>query len=391
MSARKVLYVIAQLGSGGTESQLLHLVRRIDRSRFEPEIATFTAGGTLSAAFAAECPVHTLPKRPIDEPKVMGSLCRLIRKLRPSILHTCLFPANWRGCIAGRLSRVPVVIGSVRNVSTWMGPSSRLVERSATWGADAVIVNAPAVGRYMVDVVRVRADRLRLIPNGVDTTTFRPRREGDIDVRSAIWGGERVEVIGSVMSLTGKKNPRMLVEAARRVVEVRPSARFVLAGEGPLRGSIEEWIASSDLHGKFRLLGFRDDTPDLIRSFDVLALTSDREGMPNIVLEAMATGIPVAGTAVGGTVDLVREEETGKLVPPGDASALADALLSILRDREAASRMGEAARRIVRADFAMERMVERTMGLYDELLSRGARESVARPAGAAERSQGVLG
>jgi glycosyltransferase involved in cell wall biosynthesis len=286
---------------------------------------------------------------------------------------------------------VPVLIGSVRNVGTWMGPARRFVERASTAFADAVIVNAPAVGRYMIDVVGVRADRLRLIPNGVDTSTFRPRRDGDPDLRTAIWGGEPAEVVGCVMSLTEKKNPRMLVEAARRVVEARPSARFLLAGEGPLRGSIEAAIASSGLSGRFRLLGFRNDTPDLIRSFDVLALTSDREGLPNIVLEAMATGIPVVATGVGGAVDLVREDETGRIVPPGDAGALAEALLGIIRDREAARRMGEAARRIVLTEFAMERMVERTMGLYDELLSRGANERVPRPAGAAERSPEVPG
>lgn len=372
MAPVRILYLIAQLGAGGTESQLLHLLRRLDRDLYSPEVVTFTAGGALRREFQEASPVKILPKSRFTEPLALLRLVGLLRRRRPAILHTLLFPSNWRGALAGRLATVPVVIGSVRNVSTWMGPASRAVERAATSLADAVVVNAEAVGRFMIREVGAREDRLRLIPNGVDLQAFSPRDGGASALRSELWGrGERI-VVGAVMSLSTKKNPYLLLESAARVIEKRPDARFLIAGEGPLRAGLEERIRGLDLDGKVKLLGVRRDVPEILRSLDLLTLTSDREGCPNVVLEAMATGLPVAATAVGGTPDLVEDGVSGRLVPPGDGEALAAAILDILSDPARTRGMGEAGLRRAREGFGMESMVRRTTGLYEELTRRAA-------------------
>lgn len=382
----RTLYLIAQLGAGGTESQLLHLIRRLDRRRYSPELVTFTARGTLEGEFASLCPVHFIEKSRMTEPFAILRLVGLLRRVRPQILHTLLFPANWRGALAGRLAGAPVIVGSVRNLSTWMGPVSRAMERAATRWADAVIVNASAVGRFMEAEVGVRKDRLRLIPNGVDLDAYRPALDDERSRRRAADGSGSGEVIGAVMSLTSKKNPGMLVDAAAKVVAERPQARFLVAGEGPLRRALEERIALRGLDGRFTLLGLRRDVPELLRTFDLLALTSDREGCPNVVLEAMASGVPVVATAVGGTPDLIDEGVTGRLIPPGDAGALASAILRILRDPPAREGMARAALEHVRSGFGLDAMVARTAALYEELLSGGAGSRADQPVPGAVRA-----
>ncbi len=379
-SPTKILYVIAQLTLGGTERQLLQLIERLDRTRFSPEVVAFNPGGPLEGSFASTATLHMLPKRPLTEAKVLLSLASLMRRIRPAIVHTSLFPANWRGALAGTLAGAPHLVASVRNMGDWMGPARRAMERLAARRADAVVVNSAAVGRFLTEAVGVPPRKLRLVPNGVDLDAFRPRRDTDPDLRSELWGGEPVEVVGAVMSLTPKKNPALLLEAAARVTARRPSTRFVIAGDGALRSDLESKIVALRLQGKVRLLGLRRDVPDVLRALDLLALTSEREGCPNAVLEAMATGVPAVATDVGGTADLILDGVTGRLVPPADPDALARALLEILSTPDLARRMGRSALDRARTEYGIHRMVERTERIYEDLLAHaGAERSLVRP------------
>jgi len=327
-------------------------------------VVTFTPGGALESGFREVCPVHVLPKSAATEARVLLDLARILARPPAALLHASLFPANWRGALVATLNRRLPFIASVRNLTDWMGSGRRFVEGLVLRRAQAVIVNSEAIARDLVAHGGVRRRNLHVIPNGVDLDRFHPAerapRPGE--------GSESDEVIvGAVMSLTRKKNPGLLVEAARRVISARPATRFVVAGDGPLRGEMLARIAAAGLEGRFHLAGLRRDVPDFLRSIDMLALTSDREGLPNVVLEAMATGIPVVATSVGGTPEIVRDEVTGRLVPPGDPEAFARAVLTILGVRGAAVRMGEEGRRSAAA-FGVARMVERTEALYESVL-----------------------
>ncbi len=380
MSATKVLYVIGQLGVGGGERQLFQLIEGLDRSRYSAEVVTFRRGGQLEREFAALCPVHVLHKTRSTEVKVLALLATLIRKVRPVILHTYLFPSNWRGALAGRLSGVPLTVQFVGNLGVWMGPIRRAMERWATHAADAVIYEAPRIGQFLAERIKVRPDRLAMIPNGVNLGVYHPPADGPGPVRRELWPEDGIRIVGAVMSLLPKKNPLLMVESAARVVKQIPSARFFIAGDGPLREEVQKRIDELGMGSAFRLLGIRRDIPELLRNIDVLALCSDREGCPNVVLEAMASGLPVVATEAGGTDQLVKDGLTGRLVPIRDSEAYTRALLDVVGDPEKGRKMGGAGLQLVRERFSLERMVGTTQELYARLLQSSASAGRARGA-----------
>lgn len=368
MSTAKVLYVIGQLGVGGGERQLFQLIEGLDRTRYSAEVVTFTRGGLLEKDFAALCPVHVFHKTKATELSVLASLAGLIRTMRPGILHTYLFPSNWRGALAARTGRRPVTIQFVGNLGVWMGPIRRAMERWATRAADAVIFEAPRIGEFLADRIGVSRDRLVMIPNGVSLDLYHPSVDGPGPLRRTLWPEEGIRIFGAVMSLLPKKNPHLLVEAAARVLKQAPSARFFIAGDGPLREEVQERIDALGIGSSFRLLGIRRDIPEILRNIDALTLCSDREGCPNVVLEAMASGLPVVATEAGGTDQLVKDGVTGRLVPIRDVESYARALLEVAEDPAKARGMGSEGLRMVRERFSIQRMVETTQALYGRLL-----------------------
>jgi glycosyltransferase involved in cell wall biosynthesis len=371
VSPQRILYVIGQLGVGGGERQLFQLIEGLDQSRFAPELVSFEEGGHLEKEFARLCPVHVMHKTRATELKVFIALTRLLRKMRPRILHTYLFPSNWRGALAGSIAGGPITVQFVGNLGVWMGPARRTMERWATRAADAVIFEAPRIGEFLTQRIGVRKDRLSMIPNGVNLEVYHPAEAGwpgRAAIREELFKGEGLLIVGAVMSLLPKKNPFLLVDSAARVLKEIPRARFFIAGDGPLRSEVEERIREHGIGDKFRLLGIRRDIPELFRAIDMLALCSDREGCPNVVLEAMASGLPVVATYAGGTDQLVKDGENGRLVAIRDTDRFTEALTDLLDRPAAAALMGRKGLERVRENFSLQRMVDRTQELYEELL-----------------------
>jgi glycosyltransferase involved in cell wall biosynthesis len=170
-------------------------------------------------------------------------------------------------------------------------------------------------------------------------------------------------------SLTPKKAPRVFLEAAALVRASVPAARFLVVGDGPLRGDLEARARELGLSDAVRFAGESDDVPGVLAGVSVSVLTSVKEGCSNIVLETMAAGRPMVATAVGGNPELIVDGVTGFLVPVGDARAVADRVVRLLSDTALAARMGEAARERAFGEFGVERMVERTVAVYREHLS----------------------
>ncbi|HEU5300098.1 MAG TPA: glycosyltransferase, partial [bacterium] len=176
-----------------------------------------------------------------------------------------------------------------------------------------------------------------------------------------------VPVVGMIGRLVPDKDPVGFVAAARAVAGVLPEARFLVVGDGPLRPRVQEAVEREGLAGVVIMTGERPDIPELLATMDVVVLTSRWEGMPMVVLEAMASARPVVAPRLGGLTEVIEDGVTGRLTPPGDERAIAEAVIALLRDAPARRRMGEQGRARVRERFSLERMVAQTLAVYREV------------------------
>lgn len=345
----RILYLITELDPGGAEKALYHLVTRLDRRRFQPEVACLTGRGKVGQWIERQgIPVHYL------EMRLMG-LWALMAFGGFDVVHTFLFHANVLGRIVARLAGVRAVVSSVR-----VEEPRRLHQalNTLTWRlADRIVCVSESTARFFSQRTHADARRVVSIPNGVDASRFR-------------HGGRarpRRPVVVSVGRLESQKGYDMLIKAVKLCADGGVDAEFAIAGDGPQRQELEQKISGYALGGKVQFVGRTDDVSGLLAAADVFVSPSRWEGMPNVVLEAMAAGLPVVATAVGGTTELVVHGQTGLLVPPDDTRAMADALTALVSTPTYRRKLGKRARARVLKHFTWERNVAAFSALYDDL------------------------
>jgi glycosyltransferase involved in cell wall biosynthesis len=310
------------------------------------------------------------------ELRALVRLYRVMRQERPHVVHTHTAKAGFIGRLAARLARVPVVVHTFHGhvLHGYYSPLKthllRRMEHGLARLTDGVIAVSEQVKRDLVTYGVAAAEHIRVIPLGLELDPFLesdPCR-GGFRRELQLNGVERlVGIVGRIFPI---KNHRLFLEAAALVARENPAARFVVVGDGILRPEVERHAQESGIADRVIFTGWRRDLPGIYADLDVLAVTSNNEGTPVSAIEAMAAGCPVVATNVGGLPDLIREGETGYLVPPGDAPAAATALLRVLRQPEIARRMGETARKSVRERFSSQRLITDMERLYLELLGR---------------------
>lgn len=363
----RVLYVVGNFVAGGAERHLLELWRRLDRSRFEVEIACFRREGQFAAEVAAlGWPVRELGvgRRIYDARGVLG-LLRLVHhtlRFKPDVIHGYLFGPNLFAALAGRLCGVPAVVVAKRNVDAYETPRQVAVQRLA----HRLATHVTAVSRAVADTavaLGVPAGRITVIPNGVDSARFpeRPAEPG------ALGFNGHGPVIGSVGCLEARKDYGTLLEALAGLHARGLRFRVALVGDGRERPALEQQARVLGLAGCVHFLGERPDVERLLPEFDVFVLSSREEGIPNALLEAMAAGRAAVATAVGGTPEILEDGETGWLVPPRAPAALAAALAAALDDPAEAARRGAAARRFAREQLSIDAMARRHEAFYERV------------------------
>jgi glycosyltransferase involved in cell wall biosynthesis len=359
----RVLYVVGNFVAGGAERHLLELWRRLDREQFEIEIAVFRSEGQFAGEVEAlGWPVHDLGvPETIYTPSGWRGFARLLHRVlafRPDVIQGYLFGPNLFAALAGRLCRVPVVVVSKRNIDAFETPRQIAAQRLAHRLATHVVAVSVAVGETSV-ALGARRERVTVIPNGVDVERFAGALADPV-----VRGANGAPVVGSVGCLAARKDYPNLLDALALLEQRGRKFHAVLVGEGKEREALERQVERLGLGGRVRFLGERPDVERLLPGMDVFVLPSREEGIPNALLEAMAAGRPAVATAVGGTPEVMRDGETGWLVPPRDSAALAEALEAALRDPAEASRRGAAAQRAVRERMSIESMVEHHQRFY---------------------------
>ncbi len=368
-----VVYVIASMIVGGTQTHLLQVFRFLDRSAFSPHLVCLRSDGTLlDAVRELEVPVTTLGvsgsmKHPRD---LAGwwSLVRSLRRLRPAVVHGYLLRGNFYAATASRVARVPVVVTSKRGLHQPGSFSERLAVRISNSLSSAVTGNSPAVLDFTTRVEGAVRAPLVMIPSGIDTTRFDPRCATDLRADLGLQGQP---VVGTVTTFRPKKGYPMLFETFARVARARPDARLVVAGEARWQAEPRALAGKLGILDKTILLGKRSDMPQVYRTFDVFVLASRSEGMSNALLEAMAMKLPVVATAVGGNVTVLADGRFGRLVESGDDRAMASLVLALLDSESDRRVLGEAARRRVEDEYSAQGMVRQMERLYRALLGLG--------------------
>jgi L-malate glycosyltransferase len=364
-----IAVVMTSFEPGGTERQMIELIRRLDRSRWTVHVACFHAHGAWfgrvaeAAGSVTEFPVTSF--RRADVVRHLRAFVRWCRTHRPAIVHTTELYSNIFGLPAAALARVPIRIANRRELNPNKTAAQIALQRAAYTVAHQVVANSRAAAERLQQE-RVPLRKIALVPNGLDTGRFTAR----------VARGRLRRVI-IVANLRAEKGHDVLIEAARDVLQRFPDARFEIVGAGPQRESLIERVRAREVQHAFTFLGHREDVPDRLAAADIFVLPSRSEAFPNAVVEAMAAGLPIVASAVGGIMELIADDGTGLLVPPDDPASLAARLRELMADPSRGERLGGAARREALSRYSFERMVAEFDRLYvHQLTVRGARSTV---------------
>lgn len=355
---RTVCQLLHSLTVGGAEVLAERLARKL-RGEFRFVFACLDDLGELGTALRSDgVPVHVLHRRPGLDLGCVRRLSRLLRKERVDLIHAHQYTPFFYATAARALRvRLPVMFTEHgRHQPDYPRRKRMIYNRLVLRRGDRVIGVGETVRRALIENEGIAPPRVSVIYNGIDLAAFETKNADRAAARREIGVGPDDFVIAQVARLDYLKDHATAVRTIARTAEQNRQARLVVVGDGPLRGEIEEQIARAGAGEFIRMLGLRRDVGRILAVADAFLLTSISEGIPLTVIEAMAAGLPVVSTAVGGVPEVIVEGETGLLSPAGDDQALAQALLALSADGELRARMGEAGRRRAREIFSEEQM-----------------------------------
>lgn len=372
---RNVLHLVHGFYEGGSERQAVQLagLLRADRTH-EVFLAALNREGVLRAeaeklGFAA---VPEFPLTSFYDRNFFGQLrrcARFLRENRIDIVHTHDFYTNVFGTAAASLAGVPVKIASKRETGGMRSGAQKRIEKLVFRMADAVVVNAEAVRRFLLDA-GVEGSKLEVVYNGLDLARLAPVETGrsKICAELGLPVFENIKFITLVANLRHRvKNQPMFLRAAQKVSENFPDAHFVLAGEGELKNDLQNLARELKIEAKTHFIGRCTRVPELLSVSYAGVLTSFAEGFSNSILEYMAARLPVVATRVGGAAEVVEDDRNGFLIESDDDPAMAEKLGLLLAEPEKARRFGENGRRLVEENFSCRAQLENTLNLYERL------------------------
>lgn len=373
----RVLLFIDSLGAGGAQRQVVETALQLARLGFQVTLAIYHDIRELDEGLAAAGVRVVLVKKCAKlDGRFLWNLYRLFRSVRPDVLHCFLFTPNLWGRLIGRVAKVPVIITSERNIDL---PKSRLrvwIERLAHPLSDGIIVNAEAIRDVLMSAAHIPAQKIFTIYNGVDVVRFAPQQVAKVVAARARFNVAKDElaivVPGRIMP---QKNHLCLVKALSMLDEHQRDGLKVFFVGSPLdpvyKSKVERIVSDSGLEDKVIFTGRREDIEVVYTMADIVVLPSLWEGFPNVLLEAMAAGVPVVASDIADNHRLVKNQTTGFLFPSDDAPSLAHVLSNLIAmSPEARAELGKAGRREVCGHYTLRSLTNATTELYARLLGK---------------------
>jgi len=359
-----ILHTEASNGWGGQEIRILNEMLGMKGRGYKVVLATPPDAAIYKKAMGAGIDTVAVKFSKFGYIEGVSGLARVIKERSVSIINTHSSRDSWMGSIAGRLAGARVL--RTRHISSPLNksPFTRLVYGPL---CDGIITTGDSIKRQLVKELGLSPKKVRSIPTGIDVGRFASASGGTVRAGLGLTG-ENI-ILGTAAVLRSWKGHEYVIGALPEVLREFTGVRLVLAGEGPWRKKVEECIKGLGLEDKVFLLGHREDIPEVVNAFDISLLASyASEGIPQFLLQSMAAGKPVIGTSVGGIPEVVEDGVTGILVPPKDPAAIAEAVRTMLSDRERMARMGEAGRKAVLERHTMDMMLDSLEELYETVL-----------------------
>jgi glycosyltransferase involved in cell wall biosynthesis len=377
----RVMRIIARLNVGGPAIHVSLLTVGLQDAAYQSTLVTGVVGpdegdmAYLARDLGIQPVVIPTMQReisPLADLKTLVALVRLMRRMRPHIVHTHTAKAGFVGRLAAVLCRVPVVVHTFHGhvFQGYFGKTKTRafiwLERLAARGSDVILTISQRLKDDLVAYRIAPAEKIRVVPLGLKLLRLTNlealrgsfRREGGFSTEMPLVG-----IIGRLVPI---KNHELFLAAANRVSQVRPEVRFAIVGDGERRAALEALVEQLGLADRVWFAGWRDDLPRIYADLDALVISSNNEGTPVSIIEAMAARVPVVATEVGGVPDLLRDGQLGTLVPPEDAGALAEAILETL-DNALQPRLAEAQEWAL-ARYEADRLIADVRQLYGDLL-----------------------
>lgn len=363
----RVLEIIPTLVRGGAEKQLTLLATGLPREEFDVHVGLLTLAGHYEEPLRqADIPITLIGKKWKLDPGAYFRLRRLIRQLKPDLVHTWIFAANCYGRKAAFAEGVKIVLAGERCVDRWKVWHELAIDRYLARKTTKIVTNSSGVRDFYVEH-GIAADKFAIIPNGIEAVNpdgllTRPQLAQELDIPID------AHLIGAVGRLWPQKRYKDLIWAAELLKAARDDTHLLIVGEGPLHDSLVRFRDGIKIADRVHFLGERSDVHDLLPLLDCFWLGSGYEGQSNAIMEAMSAGVPVVATDIPGNRDLVVPDITGYLVPVGDAAEMARKTQLIIDDEDRSKQFSQASQKRMREEFSVAKMVDRHAELYRSLV-----------------------
>ncbi len=372
----KILYITTTIKDEGPGNLLGSLLENIDRTKYQPQVLTIQGTGKWEKRFKElNIPVTNLGLRTPADFLSLPFLYYHIRKIKPDFIHTQLLTADLFGRLAARLARVPYVT-TIHNMDDWKRSAKPLSLAAKTMDAYQlkkaleVIAVSQAVKQDTIERQDVDGNKIKVIKNAIDIERFQQKLSDmqKCKLKNNLGIPEQALVVGTSARLSIQKAPEVWLATAKNIIKKHPEVHFVWAGTGPLYNKIQELIKINCLEKQVHLLGWRKDLPDLMQIFDIYTLVSRWEGLPLALLEAMSAGRSCIASNVSGNPEVIKNNETGLLVPADDIAAFVNAVELLLNDQQLRDKLGKKAISFVKDNFQLNRMISEYDSAYQGVI-----------------------